>query len=156
LAHLVGAAGRVLAFDIQQAALVKTAQRLERALLQERVTLYHADHAVMGERVVEPVQAVMFNLGYLPGADHRIITQPASTFDAVIQATRLLKPGGLITIVIYPGHSGGPEERVAVERAVTALPQQLFTVARYEILNQANNPPLVVAIERLHKAGESV
>lgn len=41
------------------------------------------------------VQAILFNLGYLPGGDHRIATRPNSTIQAVRVGLELLKPGGI-------------------------------------------------------------
>lgn len=149
LAREAGAQGHVYAFDIQEQALQWTKERLTAAGLADRVTLCHAGHEDMLRHVPGPVQAVMFNLGYLPGADHTVITRPSTTVQAVQAAVQLLRTGGLITVVIYPGHAGGFEERAALEQYLSVLPQRQYTVARYEIINQKNNPPLVVAIEKI-------
>lgn len=148
LARLVGEQGHVYAFDIQMQALQWTGERLSAAGLRDRVTLYHAGHEDMLMYLSGRVRSVMFNLGYLPGANHNIITQPATTVRAVQAALQILQIGGLITIVIYPGHIGGAQEQQALEAYTASLPQREYTVIRYEIINQVNNPPLVVAIER--------
>lgn len=148
LARLVGVQGRVYAFDIQAQALKWTGERLAAAGLMDRVILCHAGHEDILEHVPGPVRAVMFNLGYLPGADHNIVTRPDTTVRAVQAAVQLLQVGGLITIVIYPGHPGGAQERRELELCLSSLPQRQFTVVRYEMINQVNNPPLVVAIEK--------
>ena len=155
LARMVGPTGRVFAFDIQKNALEKTRERLAKGNLLEQVTFCHAGHEFMRDWVDVPIQAVMFNLGYLPGADHEVITKPQTTVTALGQASELLSPGGLITVVIYPGHPGGQAEREAVEGFTVSLPQRQYTVIRYEILNQVNNPPLMLAIEKLDRVGES-
>jgi protein-L-isoaspartate O-methyltransferase len=149
LARLVGITGLVYAFDIQQEALDLTHQRLKSAGLEKQTTCCHAGHEYMLKYINFPVQAVMFNLGYLPGGSHDIITRSYTTVQALQAATQLLAVGGLITVVVYPGHPGGIEEQQAVECFASSLPQQQFIVIRYAILNQVNNPPLVVAIERI-------
>ena len=58
----------------------------------------------------------MFNLGYLPGGDHAIVTKPESTVSAIVQTYRLLRMGGLISVLCYRGHVGGMEESLAVIR----------------------------------------
>jgi 16S rRNA C1402 N4-methylase RsmH len=149
LARLVGETGLVYAFDIQQQALDLTHQRLKSAGLEKQVTFCHAGHEHMLEYIKSPIQAVMFNLGYLPGGSHDIITRSHTTVQALQAAIQLLAVGGLITVVVYPGHMGGKEEQQAVECFVSSLPQQQFTVIRYAVVNQVNNPPLVVAIEKI-------
>ena len=57
---------------------------------------------------------MMFNLGYLPGADQSCITKTASTLIALDAAVNYLAPGGVLTVVVYPGHPGGREEATAV------------------------------------------
>lgn len=76
LAKLVGESGRVYAFDIQKEALENTRQRLQKEDLLSRVELIRAGHENMEEYVPGHVSAVMFNLGYLPGGNHRVITRP--------------------------------------------------------------------------------
>ncbi|MCW1886216.1 class I SAM-dependent methyltransferase [Luteolibacter flavescens] len=115
LAKLVGAAGKVIAFDVQEQAIASTRERLAAEELLDRVELVHgshgriADHAAAGS-----VGAVMFNLGYLPGADHAVITRTDETLQALEGALGLLRPGGILTVVCYPGHAGGDEESAAV------------------------------------------
>ena len=48
-----------------------------------------------------------FNLGYLPGGDKTLITEPKTTLEALNVAKDILMPGGLISLVVYVGHPGG-------------------------------------------------
>lgn len=114
LAELVGENGHVHAFDIQAQALAVSEEKLRLAGASERVTLHLCGHEKIAETVVEPVRAVMFNLGYLPSGDHAIITRPETTLQALDAALSLLKSGGLLSVVCYPGHSGGDREAEAV------------------------------------------
>lgn len=114
LAECVGEEGRVFGFDVQALALENTRLRLEAATLWQRVELYLASHAQMLRYlpVVHHgrVKAVMFNLGYLPGADKSLITQVDSTLEALSAACRLLAPQSIMTVLAYPGHAGGDRE----------------------------------------------
>lgn len=114
LAEGVGPGGRVVAFDIQAEAVEATRRRLREAGLDERVEVLGESHARIAGRVPAGVGAVMFNLGYLPGGDHGIITRTAETLEALEAAAGLLRPGGVLTVVCYPGHPGGEEEAAAV------------------------------------------
>jgi predicted methyltransferase len=152
LAQLVGETGCVFGFDIQENALYSTRSRLERTELLGRVTLWQKSHSRMVEslpsNLCEKVSAVMFNLGYLPGNDHQLVTTPDTTLPALISSLYLLKKGGIITIVLYTGHPGGQEEADSVLDWVRQLDQARYHVLRYQFFNQKNNPPFLLAIEK--------
>lgn len=64
LAQKVGERGHVYAFDVQQAALDSTKERLaENGIPEGRVTLILSGHERMADYVKEPVRCVLFNLG---------------------------------------------------------------------------------------------
>src|SRR5699024_11143659 len=96
----------------------------------------------------ENIVAIIFNLGYLPKSDEKIITQPASTKKAITQLLPYVKTGGRIVLVIYHGHVGGEIENDAVLKGAAELDQQQDQVLQYQFINQQNTPPVVVAIER--------
>jgi predicted methyltransferase len=115
LAARVGAEGKVLAFDIQAEAIASAGSRVEELGLARCVTFLHASHATLADHVAPgAVAAVVFNLGYLPGGDHSLITRGEETLLALDQALVALKPGGLLVVVCYPGHPGGDRESEAV------------------------------------------
>lgn len=148
LAEHVGEHGKVYAFDIQQAALDATAKRLDSLL--ERTELILDSHANIAQYVQAPIGGAMFNLGYLPRSeDLSIITKPDSTIKAIITLLELLKVGGIITVSVYDGHEGGSEERDALLQFVKTLHQADVHVIRYELLNVRNNPPFLIAFEKL-------
>lgn len=148
LAEHVGERGKVYAFDIQQAALDATAKRLDSLL--ERTELILDSHANIAQYVQAPIGGAMFNLGYLPRSeDLSIITKPDSTIKAIITLLELLKVGGIITVSVYDGHEGGSEERDALLQFVKTLHQADVHVIRYELLNVRNNPPFLIAFEKL-------
>lgn len=122
LAARVGPSGNVLAFDIQRAAIESTRQRLTAAGLAARVELIEDSHARLAEFAgAGEWGAAMFNLGYLPGGDHGVITEPEATLAALEAVPERLRVGGVLTVVGYPGHPGGAGEAAAVTTWAEAL-----------------------------------
>ena len=118
LAEQVGCEGKVYGFDIQQTALESARVRLRQAGLLTRVKLIQAGHETMTDQIADNpkimVNTVMFNLGYLPGYDKTIITRTNTTLEGLNAAIQLIAPGGIITIIAYPGHEGGKPEIEAI------------------------------------------
>lgn len=153
LARQVGPSGRVHGFDVQAEALRSTRCRLDQAGVAECVVLHQQGHESMREalppEVHGRVQAVMFNLGYLPGgSDKTCTTHPATTLPALDAAAELLAPGGVITVVLYTGHPGGSDEAAAVRAWAEALPQEKFRALSYRFVNQQNDPPRLLVVQR--------
>ena len=142
-------AKQVYAFDIQEQALEKTSQRLQEAGLTNAELILQGHETV--DQFITEVKAAIFNLGYLPSADKSIITQPQTTIEALDKLCHMLVKGGRIAIMIYYGHEGGDIERDAVMDFVSQLPQQEYTATIYRTLNQINNPPFLVMIEKLER-----
>jgi SAM-dependent methyltransferase len=156
LAELVGPHGIVYGIDIQPAALERTRQRLapleaDGALPEVRLVLgSHADMAGHIEPALHRrISAVMFNLGYLPGADtdKTVITRPETTIPALEAALALLRPGGIVTAVLYPGHPGGESEAEAVEAWARRLPSAVGQAVLYRMA-QKPDAPYLVAVEK--------
>lgn len=152
LAQQVGAEGTVYAFDTQPLAVYRATERLKERGAGARVYFINDGHERMQHYVPPPVQAVMFNLGYLPGAGRRFATRPETTVPGLEQALRLLDKRGIITIVIYTGHPGAQEEQEAVENWAASLSQTEWDVVRFTFPNRRNNPPYLLAV--LPVAGE--
>jgi len=151
LSKLTGEQGKVLAFDIQRQAIQNTKQLLQKHNCNN-VELILDDHAHLSDYLTIDHQAqiggAIFNLGYLPGGDKSVITTASSTIIALDTVLLSLKKGGLLILVIYPGHPGGQEEKEAVLKHVIQLDQSFFNVLQYRFINQKNNPPFIVAVEK--------
>ncbi|WP_342428441.1 class I SAM-dependent methyltransferase [Paenibacillus sp. FSL L8-0158] len=155
LAKAAGKRGRVYGFDIQQEALHCARRRLEENASPSlaEVSLLLQGHEQMREAVPDmlhgKVAAVMFNLGYLPSenADPTVITHTDSTLIALDAALQLLRPRGILTAVLYPGHAGGSEEADAVLQWASALPVSSGQSIIYRQLQRAASP-YVVAVEK--------
>ncbi len=150
LAECVGAAGRVLAFDLQQAALISATSRVTAAGLAARVEFFHESHTEMAARAAAGSAAVvMFNLGYLPGENHALTTESASTLEALATASAVLKPGGVLAVICYPGHPAGAAEAVAVEVWLTAQVAAGWRVAKYAAIGTRQPAPFLLLASKV-------
>ena len=148
LCELAGENGRVYAFDVQEEAVERTHERLRSAGLEERAVLFCAGHERMEKYVPEHVDAIVFNLGWLPGAEHGVTTQTNTTLQAVAAALELLKEDGLMTICIYPGHAEGARELEALLKWASELDDKRYDALIKTYLNQPNDPPRMLAVRK--------
>jgi predicted methyltransferase len=152
LANLVGEQGHVYGFDIQETAILNSKKRLEENQVMNRVTLFQKSHEYIKECIPlahhGKVTAAIFNLGYMPGGDKSIVTKPSSTLSAIKQLLTIMPPEGVIVIVIYHGHPGGAFERDCLLQFVESIDQHKADVLQYRFINQVNDPPFIIAIEK--------
>ena len=146
LAGQVGSEGRVIAIDIQDAAVEATRTKLEQTGLLTRVTLRTGDHAdIMEELALEHVAefaAIIFNLGYLPGSDKCVRTRPTTTRRALDAALELLGPHGRLCVTAYRAHAGGLEEATVVETWMHQQEARGHSVESH-IPPSENSPPIL-------------
>ena len=128
------ATGRVIAFDIQPAAISVTRERLRSAGCERQVELVEACHSMLGDVLADDIElhAAMFNLGYLPGSDKRAITSTATTLSAVAACLARLSRRGIVSVMAYRGHPGGEEEAASIARLMDDLDATRFSVERFE------------------------
>lgn len=148
MANLVGSQGKVYGFDIQNIAIEKTRKKLIKEDLYKQVILINAGHETMEQYINEKVKFIIFNLGYLPGGDKNIKTNPDTTIMAIEKSLELLTNNGLLLITSYIGHTGGFEEKEAVESFLTNLNQREYNVLQFKFINQINNPPILYGVEK--------
>lgn len=153
LAQLVGPSGKVFAFDVQSQALENTRQRLTDNQASEQAELFLAGHETIAEQLASdlPIKAAIFNLGYLPKSDKTIVTLPQTTKQAMDAILDRLVPSGRMILVIYYGHPGGVHEKDQVLNYCQALPQQQYSVLQYQFINQKNDPPILICVEKKTK-----
>lgn len=149
LAERVGDAGKVLAFDVQAEAIAAARARVEAAGFTGRVEFFEASHASIPRHAAPgSVAAVMFNLGYFPGGDHAVITRTGETLAALEAALVVLKPGGILTVVCYPGHPGGDEESMAVTAWGEGLEAGEFDVGIVRRTDTLRPSPFLISVRR--------
>ncbi len=141
--------GHVYGFDIQAAAIEAT--RLKLASEDPAAyTLIQDSHAQIANYLspTDSIHGAIFNLGYLPGGDHTITTQADQTLLAVQEIADRLVKGGQIILVVYTGHPSGQIESEQLLEQLRHLPQEDFQVLTYQFINQKNQPPYLIVIER--------
>lgn len=105
--------GKLYAFDIQEQAIKQTQLKLEPTGCQ--IELLCCSHATFPPHILPAsVRLIVYNLGYLPGGDKKITTLTSSTLTSLTNALPLIKPGGAISLTLYPGHPEGAYEAQAV------------------------------------------
>ncbi len=139
--------GQILAMDIQEEALRQAQDRIRDAHYEHKVRFVHDGHQHMDRYINESkVDLIMFNLGYLPGGDHKKATVAETTKEAVTKGLNLLRQGGLMTLMIYSGGDSGFEERDALLPFLKNLDHRKYTVIVESFYNKPNTPPLPVYI----------
>jgi hypothetical protein len=148
LARLAGVRGHVWGFHVQRQAIEETGSLLAEAGLSSRVTLLPVGHEELAQHVAVPLQAVLFNLGYLPGGDRGIITRPDTTGIALEQSLGLLSAGGVVIVTVYPGHVGGSEEQHSVEKWAAGLDSRAFHSWRMGQTNVTTAAPYLLLVQK--------
>ena len=144
LCRLTAPEGRVLGFDIQPEAIASTRARLEQAGVPAGQYALHCDSHAHLLQYVQPgtADAVMFNFGWLPGADHAVFSTADSSIPALEAALQAVRPGGVVSAILYSGAVIGSDEKQAVLRFLRALPLKSFTVLVCDFANWAETAPL--------------
>ena len=144
---------RLYAFDLQPDAVSSTRDRLiaggfEAQLDDGTITLICDSHEHMAEYVEEPVNVIMFNLGYLPGGDKSFVTTSSSTISAVVTSLQLLAEDGLVCITMYSGHPEGYEEKESLLMFAMGLDPSRYHAAYVNMANQPSFPPEILLITK--------
>ncbi len=140
--------GKVYAFDVQQQAIESTYEKVSSHKHIENLTLIHDSHENVLNYVEKDIDVAMFNLGFLPNADKTITTLSHSTIVAIDRILSKLSVGGRVIITIYHGHKNGKDEKRAVLEFAESLDQHFYNVLMYRFINQKNNAPFIIVIER--------
>ncbi|MBU3839741.1 MAG: methyltransferase domain-containing protein [Candidatus Ruminococcus intestinipullorum] len=149
LCEQVGATGKVYAFDIQETALKNTECYLQNKGCDTQVKLILAGHESMENYIEERAAAITFNFGYLPGGNHEIKTQAATSIQAIDVGLRLLKKGGIMSLCIYGSEEMGFEERDAILSHLKQLNSAYYLVIVSQYYNRENHPPIPAFIIRI-------
>lgn len=145
---LTHASGSLLCLDIQQAALIKTTAYLKANLEEEifqRITLLQQSHEIFPSFIPKESQAlIVYNLGYLPGGDKQVTTSAEKTKKSLLEAKELIRPGGVISITCYPGHSEGAIEQEVLLNLVNTWQPGIWNCLHHRWLNRDRAPSLLL------------
>ncbi len=158
LARLLGPSGAVHACDVQPSALEATHRRWRetagpKAALHLHRSGHEAIRTVLAAQGVTRLDAIMFNLGFLPGGDRDLTTRAATTVEALRDLLPLLAPGGGLTVVAYPRHPGGREEMEAVLAWACRLPPEKFLTHHQRTLNLGPQRPELITLAGMGGSG---
>ena len=144
LCRLTAPEGRVLGFDIQPEAIASTRARLEQAGVPAGQYALHCDSHARLLQYVQPgtADAVMFNFGWLPGADHAVFSTADSSIPALEAALDALRPGGVLSAILYSGRVIGSDEKTEILHWMRTLPLTRCTVLVCDFANWAETAPL--------------
>lgn len=148
LCRLVGSTGRVLAMDIQQAAVDATNSLLQQKGMSNIGKAILADHANLADYAPpHSVDAIVFNFGWLPSGNHAIFTTPQTSIPALEAALTLLKPKGFIVASIYYGGVNGTEEKDTLDPWFAQLDSRRYTVLQCSFTNREGKDPIVLLVQ---------
>jgi SAM-dependent methyltransferase len=111
----------VFAFDVQEDAL-NIAKTLNPSY---KVTWILDTHANV-DLYVDSCDGVIFNLGFLPGSTSPVSTTKTDVLIALEKLQQIIKPNGVIVIVVYPSHPEGIEEHLALQTWVKSLSHPFY------------------------------
>jgi hypothetical protein len=154
------AAGKVVAFDVQRESISSCVSLLEQhqlrfetieaqqSVMPGGISLVHGCHSQWPDLGQQRPQGVIANFGYLPGGDHRLITDPQTTVAALEQAASALAVGGRMALVLYTGHPGAEQECQAIEAFCAELPVRQWHIIRLQTVNR-NKAPYLLGLEKI-------
>lgn len=145
---IIGQTGKLYGFDLDPRAIDHTQERLKDMAAAEVAQLYVMNHAEATTVIEGEIDAVVFNLGYLPAYSKTHITKTDTTLKAVTAFLSRLSIGGCLIAVVYPGHPEGALESIALNQYVSELDQKQYHVFSIQYPNQINHPPYLIYIER--------
>ena len=105
------ASPELMCVDIQEQACQNTFQSLQANLhpdIMKHVSVYHTSHAPLPQpKSKSSIGLICYNLGYLPGSDDKeaFNTQMVTTIYSLADSVLLLRKGGLLSVMTYPGSS---------------------------------------------------
>ena len=136
-------AKKVYSFDIQEAALINTRKLIDDIDNVELILDGHENF----DKYIQSFDVGVFNLGYLPQANHEITTKVSTSLIAIDKAVKCLNKKGHLFIVVYIGHPEGKAESLKIDEYVSNLNHMVYNVALFKMMNKLN-APYVIEIEK--------
>lgn len=142
--------GFLYGFDIQEIAIQHSYEKLRMANVPEtQYQLILDSHEHFNKYIFNKVNYICYNLGYLPKGNKCIATNAKVVWNSINEGLNLLVPGGLISIMLYPGHILGSIEYSNLIKRLRLLDQRRFSVLKINFENQRNFPPELVLVQKI-------
>ena len=160
LASLVGPSGTLHALDVDAAALEACAQRVRdeagetnAACLRTSAQSHAAPPPGLAPR---SATVVAFNLGFLPTRARSDAAPPTTDAETTVEALAswalgAVKPGGHVSLAVYPGHDQGAREAVALRAFAERLPSSAWRATCHQPVNHEPTAPLLLSLHRLYR-----
>lgn len=97
---------KIYAFDIQKLAIKRSKKRLENI---DNIDIILDSYINFDNYIFEKVDLILYNLGFLPGSNHKVITNAKETIISIKKGLKILKNRGQIIIVSYTQHDNFKE-----------------------------------------------
>lgn len=115
---------RLICIDIQKEACENTfellGEHLPDEIIENHIEVLHQSHAPMPSLPKESAGLVCYNLGYLPGVNKKSFqTQMMTSIYSIADSALLIRKGGLLSVMSYPGN--GWKEHCAVNYFMEGL-----------------------------------
>ncbi|WP_099203263.1 tRNA (mnm(5)s(2)U34)-methyltransferase [Miniphocaeibacter massiliensis] len=146
IAKTVNINSKIYGFDILEKAIEKSKEKLSKLTINCKLIL--DSHSNIKNYIYTKIDLAIYNLGFLPGGDKNITTNYSTVLESLNYLITMLNNGGIVIFTFYPGHKSGLEESEKIEEYLSKLNQKEYNVLKFNFINQINNPPYVVVIER--------
>ncbi|MGL4736808.1 MAG: tRNA (mnm(5)s(2)U34)-methyltransferase [Cellulosilyticaceae bacterium] len=117
---------QVWGFDIQEDAIKMSKAQVGQS--KKEVHFVHDSHHLLDTYITSPIDIAMFNLGYLPTGDKTIVTQSETSLIAIQKVMNQLAPGGIMTVLTYPGHEEGMTEHCVIRQFMKEVKEKRFEI----------------------------
>lgn len=138
--------GTLHALDNQPEALFSTQTLLTNTLSSSQLThlKFHLQcHSKLPQEILPAtLRLVVYNLGYLPGANKQHTTCTSTTLMSLKEALGLLTSGGCISVTAYPGHPAGKDEEEALLGFCASLSPRQWSICHHRFSNRRQAPSL--------------
>lgn len=133
-------------YDVQIKAIENTKSLLDSYAYKNCIYL-NKSHDDLSD-IHEDIDFAIYNLGYLPGADKKLVTNSKSTIKSIELLLEKLSFGAIVVITTYPGHEEGSVEDIKIYDFLNSLDQKIFNVIKLEFINQKNKPCKTYILEK--------
>lgn len=129
----------VHAMDIQPLAVKRSKERLKETT---NTYLYLLNHTEIDSLNIKNIDLILYNLGFLPGSDKKIITSSSSTLISLRKAYNLINNDGVIIIASYIRQPNGKEE---YESIIKYLDESKI---KYNLYKSADSFDILIEIKK--------
>ena len=142
---LLQKATHLYGFDIQPQSLINTRVLLDKHHISpQKYQLFCDNHSLLLKYLPENIKIdlAVFNLGYLPQSDKKIMTDAQSTLTALKNLLPLMAKNSLILLTCYK-HLEGQLEYLSLKNYLQSLDLKKYNIFIFEYLNKPLSPSII-------------